>query len=69
MKYNTNAHFAIKFKCFTALAFFLPENVVMSFKEPSDDEKISAEFVAYFEFTYIGILRGRGVVECASTYV
>ena len=59
-KYNTNADFAIKIKCFTALAFVPPEHVVTSFEELSDDEEVPAEFVAYFESTYIGILRGRG---------
>ena len=60
VKYNTNADFAIKIKCFTALAFVPPEHVVTSFEELSDDEEVPAEFVAYFESTYIGILRGRG---------
>lgn len=37
------------------------DDVIPAFEELSDDEEIPENFLAYFEATYIGIQRGRGV--------
>ena len=47
-------------KCFPALAFLPTEDVASVFEELIDDDCISTEFISYFEYTYIGIARGRG---------
>ena len=59
LKYNTDAIFFSKMKCFLALAFLTTEDVASVFEELIDDDCISTEFILYFEYTYIGIARGR----------
>ena len=60
-QYNTNPSFATKVKCFTALAFLPVLDVADAFELLSDDEDIPIEFVSYFERTYIGVQRGKGI--------
>ncbi len=54
-QYHNDPSFALKIKCFLPL-----EDVVDAFGLLSDDEAIPAEFISYFEGTYIGIQRGKG---------
>ncbi len=58
-QYNNDPSFALKIKCFSAMAFLPLEDVVDAFELLSDDEAIPAEFISYFEGTYILIQRGR----------
>ena len=52
--------FSLKVKCFLALAFLPTEDVASAFEELIDDYCIATEFISYFEYTYVGIARGRG---------
>ena len=61
VQYNTDSSFALKVKCFSALAFLPSWDVVDAFELLSDDEDIPIEFISYFEQTYIGVQSGRGV--------
>ncbi|CAI9717560.1 Hypothetical predicted protein [Octopus vulgaris] len=42
------------------LAFLLVQDVEEVYEELIDDEKIPAEFIAYFDLTYIDVVRRRG---------
>ena len=44
-----------------ALAFLPVEDVVHGCEDLSDDEDIPTEFIIYFETSYIGTVRGRGL--------
>ncbi len=59
-QYNNEPSFALKIKGFSAMVFLPLKDVVDAFEVLSDDEAIQAELISYFEFTYIGIQRGRG---------
>lgn len=60
VRYQNDVEFNTKVKCFTALAFLPPADVVDGFVELTDDEDIPQELVSYFETYYIGGERGRG---------
>lgn len=59
-QYNNDPQFALKIKCFNALAFLPPSEVIAAFELLSDDNDIPDEFIGFFESTYIGVYRGRG---------
>ncbi len=60
VQYNNDSRFAMRVKCFIALAFLPIDDVVTNFEDLSDNDDIPSEFITYFERTYIGIVRGRG---------
>lgn len=60
-KYHTDDEFSIKIRCLCALAFLPVDDVTEGFEELTEDEDIPQEIVSYFEATYIGCLRGRGM--------
>ena len=71
VKYHNDYSFSHKVRCFLALDFLPVADVVNGFeerkKEPidccqwvlSEDDNIPAEFLSYFELTYIGVMKGR----------
>ena len=59
-KYNKDSEFCLKIRCFSALAFLPVEDVEEAYEDLIDDEEIPAEFISYFDLTYIGVVRGRG---------
>ena len=59
VKYHNDSSFSHKVRCFLALAFLPVADVVNGFEELSEDDNISAEFLSYFELTYIGVMKGR----------
>ncbi|XP_029650233.1 uncharacterized protein LOC115223666 [Octopus sinensis] len=59
-RYQTDAEFNNKIKCFTALAFLPVSDVIDGFLEMTDDDNLPQEFVSYFETHYIGRERGQG---------
>ncbi|XP_068232140.1 uncharacterized protein [Palaemon carinicauda] len=59
-RYRSDNEFCLKMRCFSSRAFLPMEDVPTDFEEPSEDEDILEEFLAYFEVTYIRVMRGRG---------
>ncbi|XP_068206482.1 uncharacterized protein [Palaemon carinicauda] len=59
-RYQTDAEFNNKIKCFTALAFLPVQDVIDGIIELSHDDDLPQELVSYFETHYIGGERGRG---------
>ena len=59
-RYQTDAEFNNKIKCFTALPFLPVQDVIEGFLELTDDDDLPQELVSYFETHYIGGERGRG---------
>ena len=53
-----NDAFNLRIKCFTALAFLPPADVVESFLKLTPNELIPIELVSYFDVVYIGAKRG-----------
>ena len=43
------------------IAFLTVLDVIDGFDELIEDESVPEEFITYFQSTYIGILRGRGL--------
>ena len=64
-EYDSNGEFNRLMKKFTALAFLPPQDVVEAFLELTSQPDVPAEFIQYFELTYIGVERGsRRNVDC-----
>ena len=59
-RYNTDDNFKLLMKSFCALAFLPTSAVIPAFEKLVDCDEIPSAFVSYFEYTYIGIRRGRG---------
>ena len=59
VKYHNDSSSSHKVRCFLALAFLPVADVVNGFEELSEDDNIPAEFLSYFELTYIGVMEGR----------
>ena len=51
--YNESPSFAVKMKCFSALAFLPLEDVVEGFETLTEDVDVLDEFLVYFEHTYM----------------
>lgn len=62
-RYHNDREFNLKIRCFNALAFLPPTDVIGGFEDLSEDEDVPEEFITYFEYTYIGIFRGRGATR------
>ncbi|XP_068225286.1 uncharacterized protein [Palaemon carinicauda] len=60
-RYQTDAEFNNKIKCFTALAFLPVQDIIDGFIELSDDDDLPQELVSYFETHYRGGERRRRV--------
>ncbi|XP_068237231.1 uncharacterized protein [Palaemon carinicauda] len=58
-RYKEDEAFNLKIRCFSALSFLPLSDVVEGFIDLSDDTDLPPEFIAYFEMTYIGQVRGR----------
>ena len=58
-RYKEDEAFNLKIRCFSALSFLPVSDVVEGFIDLSDDTDLPSEFIAYFEMTYIGHIRGR----------
>ncbi|XP_066947100.1 uncharacterized protein [Macrobrachium rosenbergii] len=59
-RYHQDDEFSLKVRCFPALAFLPPNDVLSGFEELIDDNEIPEEIVSYFSTNYIGDERGRG---------
>ncbi|CAI9715233.1 Hypothetical predicted protein [Octopus vulgaris] len=59
-KYNKDSEFCLKIRCFSTLSFLVIEDVEEVYEELIDDEEIPAEFIAYYDLNYIGVVRERG---------
>ena len=60
MRYQSDSEFNTLVKCFAALAFIPPSDVVDAFEELIDNDDLPQDLVSYFEAHYIGGVRGRG---------
>ena len=59
-RYHREDEYALKIRCFTALAFLPIQDVVAGFEELVDDDDLPQELIDYFAVNYIGSERGRG---------
>ena len=58
LKFNQQK--SLFFECFSVLAFLPTKDVEKAYEELIDNKKIPSEFIAYFDLTYMGVVRGRG---------
>ena len=56
--YENDEDFNIRMKCFTALAFLPPNEVLDAFLSLTSHENFPIEFITYFELNYIGVEGG-----------
>ena len=56
--YETSSQFNQCIKCFSALAFLPPTDVLDGFLELTTNEMVPIDFISYFEVNYIGAERG-----------
>lgn len=62
-QYHQDSEFSIAIRCFTALSFLPPDDVIDGFELLSENNTIPDTFIAYFEANYIGIIRGRNGIR------
>ena len=59
-KYSEDSEFCHRIRSFSSLTFLPVEDVENAYEDLIDDEEIPAEFIAYFDLTYKGVVRGHG---------
>ena len=55
-RYQQDNELSIKIRCFSALAFLPPNDVIHGFEELVDDDDLPQELVSYFQCSYIGCI-------------